>query len=101
MQPERKESKAMSANLMAVAMVQIGKMRMAMTHRDMAMAMRMRFGAFVAAVRVLVVRVVNVAMLVLHGLMLVLMSVPLGEDEPGAAGGQGEGCGERASQRLA
>lgn len=91
----------MTANLMAVAMVQVGKMRMAMTHREVAVAVRMRFGAFVAAMRVLVVRVMNVAMLVVHRLVLVLMSVPFGENEPSARGGQGEGGGKRRGERLA
>ena len=86
---------------MPVAMMQVRKMRVAMAHRDMAVAMRMRFRAFVAAMRVLMMSVMDVAMLMVHGLVLVLMPVPLGKDEPSARGGQGEGGGKRRGERLA
>ena len=44
----------------------------------------MRFSALVAAMRVLVVFVVHVAVFVVHGLVLMLVLVPLGQDEPRA-----------------
>jgi len=54
----------------------------------MPMRVRMRLGAFVTEVRMLVVFVVDVSMLVLHGLVLVLMHVTLAQGKPGAGGGE-------------
>ena len=62
----------------------------------MPMRMRMRLRAFVTEVRMLVVFVVDVSMLVLHGLVLVLMQVTLAQRKPGAGGGQREGRRKRS-----
>jgi hypothetical protein len=86
---------------MSVTMVQVGKVRMAMAHWVMAMAVGMRFRAFIAAMGVLVVRVMNMAMLVVQRFVLVLMPVPLGKDEPCTHRGQEEGGAERRGERLA
>src|SRR5688572_14189426 len=86
---------------MPVPMVQVGKVGVPMANRGMSVGVRMRFRTFVTAMWVLVVRVMNVAMIVVHRVVLVLMPVPLGKHEPSARGGQGEGGAEHRSKRLA
>ena len=65
------------------------------------MRVRMRLGAFVTEVRMLVVFVVDVSMLVLHGLVLVFMQVALAQRKPGAGGGQREGRRKRSGHGFA
>ncbi len=47
---------------MPMPVMLVGKMRVAMAHRPMAMRMRMRLRSLVAAMRVLVVSIMDVAM---------------------------------------
>ena len=62
---------------MRVPMVQIREMGMTMAHRRMPVGMRMRLRAFVAAMGVLVVSIMDVAVFVLQGFVLVLVPVAL------------------------
>ena len=65
---------------MAVAVVQVRKVRMAMHERSMAVAMGVWLARrIVRRVRMLVMRVVNVPVLVLHRFVIMLMLMPLDE----------------------
>jgi hypothetical protein len=68
---------------MPVAMVQVGQMRVRVGQRWMLVPVRMRLGALVAAVRVLVMFVVGVAVTVGHVLVSVHVCVPLRQYQPG------------------
>jgi hypothetical protein len=64
-------------------MVQIRVMRMPVPQPDMLMHVAMRFGSFQAGrVRMLVMRVVHVAVLMLQRLVAVLMFMPLRQMQP-------------------
>jgi hypothetical protein len=59
-----------------VPVMQVGEMGVAVTDRLVAMRMRMRLRAFVALVHMLVVLVMDVAVVVLHRLVDVLVVMP-------------------------
>ncbi len=67
---------------MPVAMVQVRQMRVRVSQRRMLVPVRVRLGALVAAVRVLVMLVVGVAVTVGHVLVPVLVCVPLRQYQP-------------------
>ena len=67
---------------MLVPVMQVRQMRMGMGQRWMFMPVRVRLGPLVAAVRVLVVLVVDVTMIVSHIFVLVLVGMLLGQYEP-------------------
>jgi hypothetical protein len=66
----------------AVAVVQIGIVRMLVPHRLVSMTMRMGFGNGLPLVAVLMVLVVNVSVFVIYSLVPVLMVVAFGQVEP-------------------
>lgn len=88
---------AEASELMAMAVMQVRKVRMAVAQRRVAVGMRVRLGPFVAAMRMLVMLVVHVPVLVLHRLVLVLVTVALAQDEPGSYSGKREGGGHDAA----
>jgi uncharacterized membrane protein YgcG len=94
-------AKPESPRLMRVAMMKVGEVCMAMAQWRMPMRMRMWLRAFLTEVRILVVFIVDVSMLVLHGLVLVLMQVALAQRKPGAGGGQREGRRKRSGHGFA
>ena len=63
-------------------MVQVRQMRMGMRHRRMLVPVRVRLGTLVAAVRVLVMLIVDMPMAVHQILVRVRVGVPLGKHEP-------------------
>ena len=67
---------------MIVAVMLIRQMGMGMGQRRMFVPVRVRLGPLVAAVRVLVVLVVDVTMIVSHIFVLVLVGMLLGQYEP-------------------
>ena len=67
---------------MLMPVMQIRQMGMGMRHRRMLVPVRVRLGTLVAAVRVLVMLIVDMPMTVRHVLVRVLVGVLLGNDEP-------------------
>ena len=68
---------------MAVAMMQVGVMRVAMDQRRVAMPMAVRFrGVDAGGVHVLVMGVVPMAVLMLQRVVGMLMLVPFGQMQP-------------------
>ena len=63
-------------------MVQVRQMGMGMLHRRMLVPVRVRLGTLVAAVRVLVMLIVDMPMTVHRVLVRVVVGVPLGKYEP-------------------
>ena len=68
---------------MLVPMMQIGQVRMSVRHRGMLVPMRVRLGSLAAAMRVLVMLVVDVPMAVGEILVGMLVRVLLGQYQPG------------------
>lgn len=83
---------------MPVAMVQVREVRMAVAQRCMAVRVRMRLGPLLALMLVLMVGIIDVAMLVVRRLVLVLVSMPLGQGKPGAERRQRE-CGDERGRQ--
>ena len=81
-------------------MVHVRQMGMGMRHRRMLVAVRVRLGTFVAAVRVLVMLIVNMPMTVHHILVRVLVGVLLGNDEPRGGNHQHKRDAERGGECL-
>ncbi len=67
---------------MLMPVMQIRQMGMGMRHRRMLVPVRVRLGTLVAAVRVLVMLIVDVPMTVRHIFVRMQVGVPLGKHEP-------------------
>ena len=90
------------AHPMAVAVVQVGVVRVAMDQGCVAVRMRMGLAGWVAgAVRVPVVRVVLMGVVVLQGRMRMVVLVPLGQMQPEAEAHEAAGHEQASGQGLA
>ena len=85
---------------MAVPMVKVRQMRVAVAYRFVAVPMRVRLGTLVALMGVAVMHVVNMAVVMLDGLVHVFMLVPFGQRDPRAKSRQGERYSERGRERF-
>ena len=81
--------------------MQIRQVRMAVRERLVLVRVRMRLGSLVAAVRMLMVRVVRMQVPVLQGFVPVRVPMLLGEHQPGRNEHQQKRRGEAGRQRLA
>ncbi len=83
---------------MPVSMVQIRQMGMGMRRRRMLVPVRVRLGTFVAAVRMLVMLIMDMPMTVRHILVRVLVGMPLGNYEPRGGNHQHKRDAERGGE---